>query len=166
MPPSVSVNGISMFEDQIAFALMAFNASEFSVPKDVLLPYVLPYAYVMTLRTIHTSYSKEHQHRSYHEARVNWRPLFFAKFFSIVQGAKSTAEVMERLVSPNIFTNWTGTLWPSHPFYGKKYDQTYALEWSSSTSPPVINPFGFAAYVYGVHTSIVRLIVFERHSSV
>ncbi len=49
MPPSVSVNGISMFEDQIAFALMAFNASEFSVPKDVLLPYVLPYAYVMTL---------------------------------------------------------------------------------------------------------------------
>jgi len=175
MPPSVSVNGTSMFDDQIAFALMAFNASEFadSIPLEIRLSYVLPYA-------------------SYHEARVNWRPLFFAKFYSIVQGAQSTADVMRRLVSPNVFTNWTGTyyvgtrehrslclchglyththtniclgtLWPSHPFF-QKYDQSYELEWSSSTSPPVINPFGFAAYGYGSCSAWATMLTYVARS--
>jgi len=87
-----------MFDDNIAFALMADNASEFSqtLPLGVKLSYGLPYA-------------------SYHEARVNWRPLFFAKFFNLVSQTKSTQEAMAHLVAPNVFLNWTANVWPSHP---------------------------------------------------
>jgi hypothetical protein len=98
MPPSVSVEGGSMFDDNIAFALMADNASAYAakLPLAVKLAYGLPYA-------------------SYHESRTNWRPLFFAKFFQLVQGATSTQEAMARLVAPNVFTNWTANVWASHP---------------------------------------------------
>ena len=87
-----------MFEDNIAFALMADNASTFSqpVPLAVKLSYGLPYA-------------------SYHESRVNWRPLFFAKFFQLVVGTTSTQEAMAHLVAPNVFLNWTSNIWDSHP---------------------------------------------------
>ena len=64
MPPSVAVDGASMFDDNIVFALMAYNASSFmrKLPLALVHSYVLPYA-------------------DFHEARVNWRPLLFAKFF-------------------------------------------------------------------------------------
>jgi hypothetical protein len=53
LPPSVTLSGDSMLDDNIAFSLMANNASEFSssLPLPLRLAYVLPYA-------------------SYHEARV------------------------------------------------------------------------------------------------
>ena len=129
MPPSVSVDGNSMFDDNIAFALMASNASKFSrkIPLAIRLPYILPYA-------------------NYHEARVNWRPLFFAKYFKLVENAESTVEAMSALVAPNVFLNWTGNLWEAHP--SAPHQSDYTLEWSSSTSPPIINPFSFAAYGY------------------
>lgn len=129
MPPSVSVDGDSMFDDQIAFALMANNASQFSskIPLAIRKPYILPYA-------------------AYHEARVNWRPLFFAKYFSIVANATSTVDAISKLTAPNVFLDWTKHVWPAHPSAGHQTE--YQLEWSSSTSPPVINPFGFAAYGY------------------
>jgi hypothetical protein len=129
MPPSVSVDGESMFDDNIAFALMASNASKFSskIPLKLRLPYILPYA-------------------SYHEARVNWRPLFFAKYFALVQNATSSVEAMSMLIAPNVFLNWPQHVWPAHPSAPHQTD--YTLEWSSSTSPPIINPFAFAAYGY------------------
>ena len=98
MPPSVTVSGQSMFDDNIAFALMADNASAYSakIPLSVKLAYGLPYA-------------------SYHESRVNWRPLFFAKFFQLVVGSTSTHEAITHLAAPNVFLNWTSNVWASHP---------------------------------------------------
>lgn len=129
MPPSVSVDGDSMFDDQIAFALMANNASKFSsqIPLAIRMPYILPYA-------------------AYHEARVNWRPLFFAKFFALVENATSTVDAMSKLVAPNVFSDWTKNVWAAHP--NVKHQTDYQIQWASSTSPPVINPFGFVAYGY------------------
>ena len=62
-----------MFDDTIVFSLMALNASAWitNIPLDVKLTYILPYA-------------------SYHEARSNWRPLFFAKFYELVANATTT----------------------------------------------------------------------------
>jgi len=80
LPPAVTVDGASMFDDNIAFALMAnkacfplsddphlttpcvSQAAPYSskVPLAIKLAYVLPYA-------------------SFHEPRNNWRPLFFSK---------------------------------------------------------------------------------------
>eukprot|EP00939_MAST-03C_sp_MAST-3C-sp1_P001401 g1401.t1 len=145
LPPSVSVNGRSLLDDNIAFALMAENVSSFSqsIPLNTRLAYILPYA-------------------SYHEARVNWRPLFFAKFYDLVKNAKSTRDAMSLLVAPNVFTNWTGHLWPAHPLYGK--DGDYTLQWASSTSPPVINPFGFAAYGYASCSGWATLLTYVARS--
>ena len=105
MPPAVSVAGQSMFDDNIAFALMADNASAISdqLPLALRLSYGVPYA-------------------SYHEARVNWRPLFFAKFFQLVAGSTSTREAMSHLVAPNVFLNWTSNLWASHPTGAREND--------------------------------------------
>jgi hypothetical protein len=131
MPPSVTIRGDSMFDDNIAFALMADNATSFSqkLPLPLKLSYGLPYA-------------------SYHEARVNWRPLFFAKFFQLIAGAISTQEAISRLVAPNVFLNWSTNVWPSHPTAPLDMQTDYNLAWSSSTSPPIINPFSFIAYGY------------------
>ena len=62
LPASVTVQGTSMFDDNIAFAMMADNATSFasSIPLGVRLAYTLPYS-------------------SFYEPRNNWRPLFFAK---------------------------------------------------------------------------------------
>ena len=90
LPPSVSVEGESMLDDNIAFAMMADNASTWasSLPLSMKMHYILPYA-------------------SYHESRVNWRPLLFSKFFQVVadSGATSTKDVMQLLVDPNLFLN-------------------------------------------------------------
>ncbi|GAB5368300.1 hypothetical protein AAMO2058_001307500 [Amorphochlora amoebiformis] len=146
LPPSVSIEGTSMLDDNIAFFLMAQNASKFSpdIPKHLKEAYILPYA-------------------SYHEARVNWRPLFFAKFFQIVEGAKNTAEAMEALIAPNLFTNWTGFNWPDKPPGGGQ-NANYQIQWGSSTAPPIISPFSFVAYGYGSCTGWSTLLTFVARS--
>lgn len=106
LPPSVVANGSSMLEDNIAFALMADRATPWAVslPLGLKLAYLLPYA-------------------SYHESRQNWRPLFFAKFFPVVAGARSTTEALGRLVSPNRFLNWSGIALP-----GERASDGYTLK--------------------------------------
>jgi len=141
MPPSVSVDGDSMFDDNIAFTLMAdaSNSWSSSVPLPVRLAYVLPYA-------------------SYHESRQNWRPLFFAKFYQLVAGAVSPADAMARLVAPNLFLNWTAHKWEASPRVGGQTD--YNIAWSSSTSPPVVDPFSFISYGYGSCTAWATLVTY------
>ena len=117
LPPSVTVKGASMFDDNIAFSLMAMNASAWTsnIPVDVRLAYILPYA-------------------SYHEARSNWRPLFFAKFFSLVENAATVEQAMNLLASPSwepttapSFTNWTAYVWDDYP---KINPLAYHVQWS------------------------------------
>ena len=145
LPPAVSVDGDSMFDDQIAFALMANNASKFTrnIPLSIRLPYILPYA-------------------GYHEARVNWRPLFFAKYFQLIENATSTHEAMSQLVAPNIILNWPKNVWEAHP--GAKDQSDYTIEWSSSTSPPVINPFAFTAYGYASCSGWATFVTYVARS--
>eukprot|EP00966_Prymnesium_polylepis_P321613 7377920-Prymnesium_polylepis.2 len=98
LPGSVTVNGTSMLDDTIAFAMMTDVAASWSatIPLEIKLPYLLPYA-------------------AFHESRQNWRPLLFSKFFAIVANATTVEEAMERLVAPNLFTQWTDHYWPSSP---------------------------------------------------
>ena len=132
LPGSVTVNGTSMLDDNIAFTLMANKAAKWTstISMEHQLVYVLPYA-------------------SYHESRQNWRPLFFAKFFSLVADAETAVEAMERLIDPNVFLNWTGHYWPSSPAQPMPEGTGYKLKWSSSTSPPIVAPLDFVAYGYG-----------------
>ena len=106
-----------MFDDNIVFAMMADTANGWSksIDLNIRMAYTLPYA-------------------SYQESRQNWRPLFFAKFFQIVEGAASPEEAFERLVAPNVFLNWTANRWDSRPSLSHETD--YNIQWSSSTSPP------------------------------
>ena len=145
LPPAVSVTGDSMLDDQIAFALMANNASKFmkNIPLAVQLSYILPYA-------------------GYHEARVNWRPLFFAKFFQLVENASSTVEAMSYLVAPNVILDWPKNVWEAHPSAPNQND--YTIEWSSSTSPPVINPFAFTAYGYASCSGWATFVTYVARS--
>ena len=145
LPPAVSVDGDSMFDDQIAFALMANNASKFTkkIPLSIRLPYILPYA-------------------GYHEARVNWRPLFFAKFFQLIENATSTVEAMSYLVAPNVILDWPQNVWEAHP--SAKDQSDYTIEWSSSTSPPVINPFAFTAYGYASCSGWATFVTYVARS--
>merc|ERR1719450_1875205 len=81
LPGSVSVEGNSMLDDNVAFALMAWNCSSLSPrpPLEVALPYLLPYA-------------------TFHESRSNWRPLFFAKYIASVAGVATAKGVVEALI--------------------------------------------------------------------
>lgn len=141
MPPSVSIDGNSMFDDNIAFTLMANNASAFAskIPLHLRLAYTLPYA-------------------SYHEARVNWRPLFFAKFFQLVQTASTTHEAISMLVAPDVFANWTAHVWADYPHHDGQSD--YNIQWTSSTGPPIINPLAFAAYGYSSCTGYSTMLTY------
>jgi len=146
LPPSVSIEGTSMLDDNLAFYLMAERAAAFTekVPKPLKLAYTLPYA-------------------SYHEARVNWRPLFFSKFFALVAEANSTADAVARLVAPNHFTNVTGFSWPDKP--GKNDgSMNYQVQWGSSTAPPIISPFDFISYGYGSCTAWATLLTYVLRS--
>ncbi len=145
MPPSLSVEGDSMFDDNIAFALMADRANRWStsIPINVRLQYILPYA-------------------SYHESRGNWRPLFFAKFFQLVSSSSSPLEAIENLLAPNAFLNWTSNNWKSRPILDQQTD--YNLKWSSSTSPPIIDPFSFISYGYSSCTGWATLITYILRS--
>jgi hypothetical protein len=145
MPPSVSIDGGSMFDDNIAFAMMADRVNTWSnnIPLSVRMAYTLPYA-------------------SYQESRQNWRPLFFAKFFQIVQGAASPEDAFERLISPNVFLNWTANGWDSRPSLSK--ETNYNIQWSSSTSPPIIDPFSFVAYGYSSCTGFATMVSYVARS--
>eukprot|EP00658_Telonema_sp_P-2_P054525 TRINITY_DN4337_c0_g1_i2.p1 TRINITY_DN4337_c0_g1~~TRINITY_DN4337_c0_g1_i2.p1 ORF type:complete len:302 (-),score=44.74 TRINITY_DN4337_c0_g1_i2:303-1208(-) len=140
LPPSVSIDGSSMLDDTIAFTLMSMNASQWSksLPLALRLSYVLPYA-------------------SYHETRSNWRPLFFAKYFALVENATSTTEAMSRLL-PYAFQDWSGREWASAP--PSPPTASYSIRWSSSTSPPVIDPLSFVAYGYGSCTAWATFITY------
>lgn len=127
LPPSVSVTGLSMLDDTAAFATMADNLTSFDIDLELKLAYLLPYA-------------------AYHEARTNWRPLLFAKHVNLTWGATTTAQAVGRLIAPNVFLNWTGLSWDGAP---RPAGPGLELEWQSSTNPPVVGPFEFAASGYG-----------------
>jgi len=133
LPPSVTANGTSMLDDHIAFAVMADAAAPWAraLPLGLRLAYGLPYA-------------------GYHEARQNWRPLLYAKFFSLVRNASSVEEALGRLLAPDVFTQWSRHYWPSSPRQADAKDDpvrnVYTLEWASSTAPPIVAPLDFVAY--------------------
>merc|ERR1712070_68164 len=109
-----------MLEDNIAFALMALNASslEPKPPVALQLAYVLPYA-------------------NFHEARTNWRPIFFAKLFQNADGLSSTNAVLGRLLNRSLYLNWTAQSWADEPASGASDGSAhYELQWASSTNPP------------------------------
>lgn len=135
LPPSISVDGDSMLDDNIAFTLMALEASALDPepPLEVRLGYLLPYA-------------------AFHEARANWRPIFFAKFFGLAQGLTSTREMVTQLIQSTEFMNWTGHYWGDSPRTAAD-DASYKVVWSSSTNPPVVAPFDMIAYGYGSCTA-------------
>ena len=141
LPPSIAVNGTSMLDDHIAFALMADAAAPWSssVPLAAKLAYILPYA-------------------AYHESRQNWRPLLFAKFFGAAAGAPTVADAVSRLIAPNVFLNWTGHAWAAAP--SPPAGASYKLHWSSSTNPPVVAPLEFVAYGYGSCTAWATLLAY------
>ncbi len=154
LPGSVSVNGTSMLEDHIAFALMADRAAPWSsrLPLATKLSYLLPYA-------------------SYHESRQNWRPLLFAKFFAVVANATSAREAMERLIAPNVFTDWESHYWPSSPVQppsrraeGGAGEKARPLAWGSSSTPPVSSVFDFVAYGYGSCTAWSTLLAYTARA--
>ena len=167
LPAAVTVTGKNMLDDNIAFALMANNASKFSskLPVALRLAYVLPYS-------------------SFHEPRNNWRPLFFSKFFSVSSEANSTVAAMQTL-NPGIFNNWSG-----HPPMNDLYDDDlgrmmrtlrggddvgvstgdrsgsgkgndWSLGWSSSTAPPITGPFDFVVYGHGSCTAWSTMITYR-----
>ena len=145
MPPSVSIDGGSMFDDNIAFAMMADVSNTWSqdIPLNIRLAYILPYA-------------------TYQESRQNWRPLFFAKFYQLIEGSTSAEEAFEMLVAPNLFLNWTAHVWDSRPTTAHETD--YNIQWSSSTSPPIIDPFSFVAYGYSSCTGWATMLTYVARS--
>lgn len=110
---------------------------------------------------------------SFHEARVNWRPLLFSKFFGLVAAANSTASAMAALVAPNQFLNWTGhpaTEGPPAPGAHvapppvSATPPEYELRWRTSTTPPVLSPFDFVAYGYGSCSGWATFIVYQARA--
>lgn len=140
LPGAVSVEGTSMLDDNLAFALMAWNASSLwpRPPMEVVYPYFLPYA-------------------SYHEARTNWRPPFFAKFFRLVEGLKTSQEVVDALITENVrLMNWTAFRWPG---YSGKSIGSYELgPFASGSTPPVVAPADFLTYGYGSCTAWAKFL--------
>lgn len=129
-----------MLDDNLAFALMAWNASSLwpRPPMEVVYPYFLPYA-------------------SYHEARTNWRPPFFAKFFRLVEGLKTSQEVVDALITENVrLMNWTAFRWPG---YSGKSIGSYELgPFASGSTPPVVAPADFLTYGYGSCTAWAKFL--------
>ena len=174
LPPSITVNGSSMLDDQLAFALMADAAAGWagSLPLSAKLAYILPYA-------------------TTHESRQNWRPLFFAKFVHLVRGATTVEQAMDRLLAdPNLF-QWSSHFWEDSPVQppttaaaaaagdaaaadaaaptaagaGAPDERAaplrqWSVEWSSSTNPPVTAPLDAVAYGYSSCTGMATLVAY------
>lgn len=139
LPPSVSLKYGSMLDDNIAFSLMAFAVAPWSsrIPTSAKLGYILPYA-------------------TFHEARTNWRPLFFARYFALVSNAKTTVEAIRILSEPgwtratvNRYVNMTTLTYPSYNVEHLKY----WMQWSSGSTPPIVAPADFMSYGYGSCTA-------------
>jgi hypothetical protein len=103
-----------MFDDNIAFALMADRAARWSadLPLSKKLAFILPVrarpagwlsalsvsnsksvvygAFVWARRALNreTGGFRPGQYATFHESRVNWRPLMFAKFFQCAAAAE------------------------------------------------------------------------------
>eukprot|EP00697_Spironema_sp_BW2_P009572 gnl/Spiro4/24526_TR12160_c0_g1_i1.p1 gnl/Spiro4/24526_TR12160_c0_g1~~gnl/Spiro4/24526_TR12160_c0_g1_i1.p1 ORF type:complete len:448 (+),score=35.16 gnl/Spiro4/24526_TR12160_c0_g1_i1:40-1383(+) len=149
LPPSVSVLYHSMLDDNIAFALMADRAAPWSatLPLATKLSYILPYA-------------------TFHEARTNWRPLLFAKFFQIVAEAPTTLSALQLLASPawpstNSVLNWSASVWDAYPLAQRP---PFFAQWASSTNPPVLGPLEFVAYGYGSCSAWSTLLVYAARA--
>ena len=96
-------------------------------------------------------------------AGQNWRPLFFAKFFSVVANATTVEEALGRLLAPNVFLEWTSHYWPSSPRQPADAG-TYEIKWSSSTAPPVVSPLEFIAYGYGSCSAWATFVTYVARS--
>lgn len=143
LPGSVSVEGTSMLDDNIAFALMAWNASSLQPrpPTQLAFAYLLPYS-------------------TYHESRSNWRPLFFAKYFRLAEKLSTSRQVVDALIGKGVqIMNWTAFSWPD--FNGKATaDNRYLLgPFALGSAPPVVAPTDFLAYGYGSCTAWSKFLV-------
>ena len=138
LPPSITVTGSSMLDDQLAFAVMADAAAGWSrtLPLAAKLAYILPYA-------------------TTHESRQNWRPLFFAKYVRLVQGATTVEQAMNRLLAAPNLLQWSSHVWEDSPVQPPTAAaagvaagagaRQWSVEWSSSTNPPVTAPLDAVA---------------------
>eukprot|EP00729_Bicosta_minor_P011397 gene11397-5596_t len=160
LPPAVTVQGTSMLDDNIAFALLADAAAPFSknIPLSLRLAYILPYA-------------------SFHEPRNNWRPLFFSKYFNLSSHATTTIGAMQTLL-PGAFRDWSGNpplmkgASPPHSIASAESwtdasastPDNWQIRWKSSTAPPVTGPFDFVAYGHGSCTAWSTLITYILRS--
>lgn len=150
LPPAVTVHGKNMLDDNIAFALMANNASAFSrkLPLPLRLAYVLPYS-------------------SFHEPRNNWRPLFFSKFYNVTSETTSTIAAMQALL-PHVFRDWSGN--PPLSGDGESVGagsgdgSSWSISWASSTAPPITGPFDFVAYGHGSCTAWSTMMTYVLRS--
>ena len=139
LPGAVSVQGDSMLDDSIIFAMMADKVTGYSSEMSLALrmSYILPHSSTM-------------------EAVSNWRPLLFSKYAAAVadMNITSTWAAIQALAETH-FTNWTAHQPPGIP---SRSDE-YTVLWHSSTSPPVASPFDFVAYGYGSCTAWATLFV-------
>mmetsp|Transcript_78762 Transcript_78762/g.228682 ORF Transcript_78762/g.228682 Transcript_78762/m.228682 type:complete len:320 (-) Transcript_78762:92-1051(-) len=134
-----------MLDDNIAFALMAWNASRLHPrpPAPLALMYLLPYA-------------------TYHEARANWRPLFFAKYFELASASTTSKAVLRALLgdgSPgNGIMNWSAHAWPGSPAQ-RRAGSNYGLgPFAPQSTPPALAPFDFVAYGFASCTGWAKFL--------
>ncbi|CAJ1383770.1 unnamed protein product [Effrenium voratum] len=152
LPGAVSVEGSSMLDDNIAFALMAWNASKLTPrpPLPVVFPYLLPYA------SYHEAQPCRHIHVPF-LLRTNWRPPFFAKYFALAASQTSSRGVVDALISDGVrLMNWTSFRWPG---YSGKSANVYELgPFASGSTPPVVAPADFLLYGYGSCTAWAKFL--------
>ena len=92
---------------------------------------------------------------------MNWRPLFFAKFFQLVENASSTVEAMSYLVAPNVIKigQKCGKLTPA-----LLIKMITPLNGVAPLPPPVINPFAFTAYGYASCSGWATFVTYVARS--
>jgi hypothetical protein len=215
LPPSVTVRGSSMLDDSLAFAVMAdaaapwtkslplgerqfLKVSRRSADSLICLPLYQYCArrtfYRMLVRVKHEAswwrccwgFIHTQSNQDTNLLCHSWRPLFFAKFFSLVANASSTVEAMQALISPlwsassapvrhlcwgislcfprspialhcgQAFLNWSAHVWADYPVDPGQH----VFQWSSSTNPPITAPSDFAQYGYSSCTGFATLLTF------
>ena len=92
-------------------------------------------------------------------------PLVARHVERYVAGATTTTEAMQRLVAPNVFTSITANYWDGAPRNNASAcdgggEQCYAIEWASSTAPPMVAPFDFLAHGWGSCTAWATMITY------
>jgi len=89
---------------------------------------------------------------------VNWRPLFFAKYFRVAAGHERSLDILNALIAghPQLM-NWTAFQWTS--FGGRSPGNIYQLgPFAPGSTPPVIGPFDFTAYGYASCTGWAKFL--------